>query len=121
MKYFDRNTVKNNNKWQNREELTPSQSYWDKQEKEFKKGLKDFSYRIVTDKIWWNSLDIRDKRSAYRQYLSDVKEVIEYNTMKISNPIEINLWIPIEIEKLKLKFIPDVEVRRQIVLQEILK
>ena len=65
MKYFDKNTVKRNLKWQDRE--IPDTN--NREEKLFKRKLRDFSL-LLTGKyrFWWIGLDFSKKKKIYKEY-----------------------------------------------------
>lgn len=67
MKYFDKQTVKTNLNWQNKQ--FENRSNIDiKAKNRFKKAVREFGYKI-SDKLWWNSLSTGEQSNVYNEYM----------------------------------------------------
>lgn len=67
MRYFDKQTVKTNSNWQNKQ--FENRSKIDiKAKNRFKKAVREFGYKI-SDKLWWNSLSSGEQSCVYNEYM----------------------------------------------------
>lgn len=120
MKYKDRNTIRNNNKWQNRP-FDDVKSMERERKKRIKKNLLMFSYR-VSDKIWWASLSDNDKINVLNEYIHQCLDIWGYGYVVNFNDFE---KIPKSkhnevMNFLYKKYIPIVSKKRDLVLREVL-
>jgi hypothetical protein len=127
MRYFDKHTIKNNAKWQEKNQSSTISDDWNSfyknQDRKTKVKVKEFSY-FVEDKIWWNSLTYTDQINVYIDQLHSLKgykeSIEEKDRYKITNEWY-REWLSIKLKKLKLIYHPQKDVKRNLVIEEILK
>lgn len=118
MKYTDKNTIKNNYAWGSRVNDELSSSFDKKYRKELKNKLLKFSYK-VSDKIWWKSLSLDDQESVYRDFYSAL-----YSNNKLFVAKNTNYYKDWEVERIKIlmsRYLPQLEIKRDLTIDEIIK
>ena len=117
-KYTDRSTVRNNYKW----DMKPKPDFWESYERkiqrELKKKIKILSDKI-SDKIWWLSLSENDQKSVYDDFEMNLKWRRSY--IKSANDDRYSQWENDLLEKLMKKYKSILEVKRDLVINEIIK
>ena len=117
MRYFDRNTVKIAAKHHNKQEEFVVWGTMNKEmRKRFRRDMKLFSYKVA-DRIWWNSLSDENKENVFNSYQRSLNwNLSNTPTFKITDE-----WINREMDYLKQRYSPEIDVRRGIVIDIILE
>jgi hypothetical protein len=124
MKILDKHTIRNNGKWKEKDTSVTFNQSWDlynkRERKKLKSKIKEFSY-FVEDKIWWNSLTDNNKENVYSEhnYLLEMAKYMSLKSKEDLNNDWYREWLYGEIPKLKEKYLPQVDVKRNIIIEEL--
>ena len=119
-KYRDHGTVINNTKWGKKPHDDFGESFDRKRKRAIKKKVTLFSQRI-SNKLWWKSLTEDDQRMVYEDFESRLSNRRQYISSKIENSDEYLNWENLTIESLMNKYKPQVDVRRNFVIDDIMR
>lgn len=115
-KYTDRNTLRNNYKW----DIKPKPDFWEaydrKIKKELKKKIKAFSEKI-SDKIWWLSISEEDQKNVYQEFESSLN--IRRTYVRYDNNYK--EWETDLLNNLMKKYKPILEIKRDLIIDDIIK